>query len=139
TRCRWPPFRGKCRMAGLSECLYARSRGSESQPVLPRSTLPAAGIAPAFASRASASVVLPEPVWPTSATVRMDSVEYFAMTSSQAESAAAPQQGAGRQDYGDNPNSTLGGVAASKPPAEADETDDEAGEAIGHPVGYAPP
>src|SRR5207249_9445413 len=55
------------------------SSGSKSQTVLPFSTLPAEAIAPALASSASASVVLPAPVWPTSATVRMDSVEYLGM------------------------------------------------------------
>jgi hypothetical protein len=50
--------------------------------VVPRSTLPAAWIAPAFASSASASVVLPAAPSPTSATVRMFSVANCAMCSS---------------------------------------------------------
>src|SRR5262252_563236 len=93
------PFQAKFTIDELSECRYSRSSGSKSHTVLPRSTLPAAEIAPALASRASASVVLPAPVWPTSATVRMDSVEYFAMTSSQAESAAAPAASHGAAGY----------------------------------------
>ncbi len=43
-------------------------------PSCPRSTLPGAWMAPAFSNSASASVVLPEAPWPTSATVRMFSV-----------------------------------------------------------------
>src|SRR2546430_1652470 len=75
----WTFFHAKLTSAELSECLYSFSSGSKSQTVLPFSTLPAEAIAPALASRASASVVLPAPVWPTSATVRMDSVEYLGM------------------------------------------------------------
>src|SRR5207302_9017363 len=79
TRWMWTFFHAKLTSAELSECLYSFSSGSKSQTVLPFSTLPGEAIAPAFASSASASVVLPEPVWPTSATVRMDSVEYLGM------------------------------------------------------------
>jgi len=50
--------------------------GSKSQTVVPFSTEPGVAMAPAFHSRASASVVLPAPPWPTSARVWMDSV-YF--------------------------------------------------------------
>ena len=75
----WTFFHAKLTSAELSECLYSFSSGSKSQTVLPFSTLPAEAIAPALTSRASASVVLPAPVWPTSATVRMDSVEYLGM------------------------------------------------------------
>src|SRR3989338_1146135 len=65
--------------AELIEWPFAFSSGSKSQTVLPLSTDPGALIAPALASRASASVVLPEPPWPTSATVRMASDAYFAI------------------------------------------------------------
>src|SRR6267142_1118817 len=78
----WVFFQAKLTMAELSECLYSFSSGSKSQTVLPFSTLPAAGMAPALARSASARVVLPAPVWPTSATVRMDSVEYLGMRTS---------------------------------------------------------
>src|SRR5258708_16606480 len=75
----WVFFQAKLTKAELSECLYSFSSGSKSQTVLPFSTLPAEAIAPAPARSASASVVLPAPVWPTSATVRMDSVEYLGL------------------------------------------------------------
>ena len=48
----------------------AISSGSWSQTVVPCSTLPARGMAPARCSSASASVVLPAPAAPTRATVR---------------------------------------------------------------------
>ena len=50
------------------------SSGSKSQTVVPSSTRPVRGIAPAVNSRASASVVLPAPPWPTRATLRIFAV-----------------------------------------------------------------
>ena len=47
------------------------SSGSKSQTVVPSSTLPRRGIAPAASRSASASDVLPAPPWPTRATLRM--------------------------------------------------------------------
>ena len=44
-----------------SECLCSFSKGSKSQTVVPLATLPGAGITPVAASRASTSVVLPDP------------------------------------------------------------------------------
>ena len=61
----------RCSTDARSECWYVFSSGSKSLTVVPRSTVPASLMAPAFSSRASASVVLPEAPWPTSATVRM--------------------------------------------------------------------
>ena len=52
----------------------ATSSGSLSRMLLPSSTRPARVVAPALASSASASVVLPEPLWPSSATLRILSV-----------------------------------------------------------------
>jgi hypothetical protein len=60
-----------------SECWNLRSSGSKSETVVPRSRLPAAPIAPAFTSSASVRLVLPEALWPTNATVRIDSVLKF--------------------------------------------------------------
>ena len=59
-----------CRIDERSECFQVFSSGSKSETVVPRSTLPAALTMPARASSASASVVLPDAPWPTSATVR---------------------------------------------------------------------
>ena len=50
------------------------SSGSKSHTVVPSSTRPVRGIAPAVNSRASASVVLPDPPWPTSTTLRIFAV-----------------------------------------------------------------
>ena len=50
------------------------SSGSVSQTVVPSSVLPARGSTPARWSSASASEVLPLPLWPTRATFRMRSV-----------------------------------------------------------------
>ena len=61
----------RCSTDARSECWYVFSIGSKSLTVVPRSTVPASLMAPAFSRRASASVVLPEAPWPTSATVRI--------------------------------------------------------------------
>ena len=50
------------------------SSGSKSQTVVPSSTRPRRGIAPAPSSSASASEVLPAPPWPTRATLRIFAV-----------------------------------------------------------------
>ena len=68
------PSTSKCSTDARSECCQDFSSGSKSLTVVPRSTLPSAGIAFARTSKASASVVLPDAPCPTSATVRMFSV-----------------------------------------------------------------
>ena len=50
---------------------YLISSGSKSLTVEPSSTLPCRLMAPVANRSASASVVLPEPLWPTRATLRM--------------------------------------------------------------------
>src|SRR5262252_752499 len=152
TRWMCAPFQAKFTIDELSECLYSRSSGSESQTVLPRSTLPAAGIAPAFASSASASVVLPAPVWPTSATVRIASVEYFAMSRSPrsdgGEAALTPLVPrelwnggmVPRRPFNPSPARSQAGV----PPgldlaADAHHAHDEAPDPVGQPHRDAPP
>ena len=50
----------RCTTEALSECWYCFSSGSKSQTVVPFSTLPMLVMAPALASSASASVVLPD-------------------------------------------------------------------------------
>src|SRR5437762_4862100 len=129
----WTFFHAKLTSAELRECLYSLSSGSKSQTVLPCSTLPGEAIAPAFASKASASVVLPAPVWPTSAMVRMDSVEYLGM----------------RTFLPDEPNGCLATLPApqtgrqsgppSKAPAEAEHADREARQPVADPVRDALP
>ncbi len=54
-----------------TEMLLRCSSGSWSDTVLPSSTVPIRVIAPDVYSMASSSVVLPEPPWPTSKTLRM--------------------------------------------------------------------
>ena len=78
---RWMRAAGvsRCSTEARSECWNCFSSGSKSETVVPFSTLPGAPIAPAFASSASASVVLPAPPCPTSATVRKLSTAWFAM------------------------------------------------------------
>src|SRR2546423_6612862 len=51
------------------------SSGSKSQTVVPSSTRPIRLMAPALWRRASASVVFPDPPWPTRATLRIFSGE----------------------------------------------------------------
>ena len=51
------------------------SSGSVSHTVVPSSTRPDLASTPARRSRASASVVLPLPLWPTMATLRILSVD----------------------------------------------------------------
>ena len=57
-----------------SDILRLISSGSVSHTVVPSSVLPARGSTPARCSSASASVVLPLPLWPTRATFRIRSV-----------------------------------------------------------------
>src|SRR5262245_27848120 len=57
-----------------TEMLRFAASGSKSHTVVPSSTRPVRGIAPAVNSRASASVVLPDPPWPTSTTLRIFAV-----------------------------------------------------------------
>ncbi len=61
-------------MAVLSECWTRFSSGSWSLTVEPRSTLPAALMAPARSSKASVRVVLPVAEAPTSATLRIAAI-----------------------------------------------------------------
>src|SRR6266436_368407 len=128
-------FQARLTMAELSECRYSFSSGSKSQTVLPRSTLPAEGIAPALASSASASVVLPAPVWPTSATVRMASVEYLGMRKTPPLRRARAATGSGVTGKAGQlwPYSTLAGAAASKPPPETEHAYRDARQSIGDP------
>ena len=65
------PAHSRCTSAACSEWPMAFSCGSKSATVSPRSTLPAAPISPAAASRASTRVVLPLPAWPSRARLRM--------------------------------------------------------------------
>src|SRR5437773_2614428 len=129
----WTFFHAKLTSAELSECLYSFSSGSKSQTVLPFSTLPAVAIAPALASKASASVVLPAPVWPTSATVRMDSVEYLGMRT------FLPDEPNGCAQYSTRAANGSSKRAASKPPAEAEHADREARQPVADPVRDALP
>ncbi len=46
------------------------SAGSASETVVPSGTVPARGIVPVASNNPSTSVVLPEPEWPTTATLR---------------------------------------------------------------------
>src|SRR5690349_3564700 len=57
-----------------TEMFRFAASGSKSHTVVPSSTRPVLGIAPAVNSRASASVVLPDPPWPTSTTLRIFAV-----------------------------------------------------------------
>ena len=57
--------------ASDTEMRRRSSSGSKSQTVVPSSTRPIRGIAPAAKSSASASDVLPAPPWPTRATLRI--------------------------------------------------------------------
>ena len=50
---------------------WAISSGSKSHTVEPSSTFPCLVMAPVAKSRASARVVLPAPLWPTRATLRI--------------------------------------------------------------------
>ena len=63
-----------CITEAFSECCMRRSITSWSLTVPPRSSAPAAPIAPAACSKASASTVLPAAEGPTSASVRMSAV-----------------------------------------------------------------
>ena len=74
------PAVSRCTSDERSECWYVFSSGSKSLTVVPRSTLPGAGIIPALCSSTSASVVFPDAPCPTSATVRMFSVANCAIT-----------------------------------------------------------
>src|SRR3954470_15110807 len=60
--------------ASETEMLRFAASGSKSHTVVPSSTRPVRGIAPAVNNRASASVVLPDPPWPTNATFRIFAV-----------------------------------------------------------------
>src|SRR6476661_7868692 len=60
--------------ASETEMFRFAASGSKSHTVVPSSTRPARGIVPAVNSRASASVVLPDPPWPTSTTLRIFAV-----------------------------------------------------------------
>ena len=86
----------RCISDARNECWYVFSIESKSLTVLPRSTLPATAIAPAFASSASASVVLPDAPSPTNPTVRMFSVANCAMAVSRSldEANVPPKRGA---------------------------------------------
>ena len=55
----------------LIERCWRASASSKSLTVVPSSTRPARGIVPVATSRASTSVVLPAPEWPTSTTLRI--------------------------------------------------------------------
>ena len=55
-----------------SVCLRAMASSSKSVGAVPSSTRPSRVVAPAVNSRAEMSWVLPEPLWPTTATLRMD-------------------------------------------------------------------
>src|SRR6478672_2828808 len=65
------PFHSKGATAKESEKPRACSSGSWSQTVVPSSTRPSRFVAPAMWRSASASVVLPDPPWPTIATLRI--------------------------------------------------------------------
>src|SRR6476620_3255030 len=60
--------------ASETEMLRFAASGSKSHTVVPSSTRPVRGIAPAVNSSASASVVLPDTPWPTSTTLRIFAV-----------------------------------------------------------------
>src|SRR5690606_5904117 len=64
------PSCSRWQTATSSECLSRFSWSAKSQTVVPFATLPGDSIAPAVASSASISVVLPDPAWPTSAMSR---------------------------------------------------------------------
>src|SRR5438067_1233149 len=81
--------------ASDSERPRLTSSGSVSQTVDPSSTRPIRVITPVWWRSASASVVLPEPPWPTSATLRTLSGAYpFNLAPSLVEPAA--EQSAGK-------------------------------------------
>ena len=61
--------------ASDSDIVRFSSSGSVSHTVVPSSTLPALARTPERSSSASASVVLPLPLWPTMATLRILSVD----------------------------------------------------------------
>ena len=68
------PRRPACRDAGPTRAANAARPSPADRnrsTVVPRSTVPASLMAPDASSSASASVVLPDPPWPTSATVRI--------------------------------------------------------------------
>src|SRR6266545_1741910 len=130
----WTFFQAKLTSAELSECLYSFSSGSKSQTVLPFSTLPAEAIAPALASSASASVVLPAPVWPTSAMVRMASVEYLGM-----RTLLLPDEPNGCAPLLYPRRKEVVKAAPSKPPADTEHAHGEARQPVADPVGNAPP
>ena len=60
--------------ASDSDIVRLTSSGSVSQTVVPSSTRPALASTPARSRSASTSVVLPLPLWPTKATLRILSV-----------------------------------------------------------------
>ena len=61
-------------IASEMEMRRAISSGSVSSVLLPSSTLPARVVVPDLVNNASASVVLPLPLWPNRTTLRMFSV-----------------------------------------------------------------
>ena len=65
------PFHSTGAIASETLMPFLISSGSKSLTVLPSSTWPIRVVAPVVNSMASSSVVLPEPPWPTSRTLRM--------------------------------------------------------------------
>ncbi len=61
-------------LPGDLDRVFFTDSGSVSNTLVPSSTFPARATAPARASKASANVVVPAPLWPTRATLRILSV-----------------------------------------------------------------